>query len=165
MTSFFAIEHYSPIVVLVVGLSTFFGFWGPGTALLHVLRLKLPLPWHHVTAVLLGIQAGSLAVQIVGAFGIATYPVLVSLWGLPLVPGAAAVFFRRSTIRSFSFSGQAKTTLLLAAIIALAVIVNLLIALAPSSKIDELYYHMLVPSRIVSDGALRFYRLPWESAI
>jgi hypothetical protein len=43
--------------------------------------------------------------------------------------------------------------------------VNLLISLAPSTKIDELYYHMLVPSRIVMDGALRFYREPWESAI
>ena len=56
-------------------------------------------------------------------------------------------------------------TLLPIAVIGIAVVTNLLIALAPSTKIDELYYHMLVPSRIVSDGALRFYREPWEGAI
>jgi hypothetical protein len=51
------------------------------------------------------------------------------------------------------------------AIVAAAVATNMLVALAPSSKIDELYYHMLIPSRIISDGGLRFYREPWEGAI
>jgi len=50
-------------------------------------------------------------------------------------------------------------------IVAVAVATNTLVALAPSTKIDELYYHMLMPSRIVSDGRLRFYREPWEGAI
>ena len=39
------------------------------------------------------------------------------------------------------------------------------VAIVPSSKIDELYYHMLLPARIVADHGLRFYRLPIESAI
>jgi hypothetical protein len=51
------------------------------------------------------------------------------------------------------------------AITCAAIVTNLLVALAPSTKIDELYYHMLVPSRIISDGTLRFYRQPWEGAI
>src|SRR5207253_6660696 len=51
------------------------------------------------------------------------------------------------------------------AIVAAAVLMNALIALAPSTTIDELYYHMLMPSRIVADGALRFYREPFLSAI
>ena len=42
---------------------------------------------------------------------------------------------------------------------------NLFAALAPSTKIDELYYHMLLPSRIVTDGGLHFYHSPFESAI
>src|SRR5262249_44263104 len=51
------------------------------------------------------------------------------------------------------------------AILTAGVATNILVALATSTKIDELYYHMLIPSRIVSDGALRFYREPWEGAI
>lgn len=40
-----------------------------------------------------------------------------------------------------------------------------MVALAPSTKIDEIYYHMLVPSRIVIEGALHPYRQPWEGSI
>ena len=50
-------------------------------------------------------------------------------------------------------------------IVGVAVALNALVALAPSTKIDELYYHMLVPSRILSDSALHFYREPWQAAI
>jgi len=42
---------------------------------------------------------------------------------------------------------------------------NLAVALAPSSKIDELFYDMLIPKRIAADGALNYYRLPIEAAI
>jgi hypothetical protein len=165
MTSFLAIEHYSPLAVLAVGLATFFGFWGLGTALLRAIRLNVPPPWNDVTAVLLGILAESLAVQIVGMFAVATHGVLVSLWWLLLAITVAAAVFRRPRIRSFVFAGWKNAAFLPAAIIGIALIVNLLVAMAPSSKIDELYYHMLVPSRIVTDGALHFYRLPWEAAI
>lgn len=54
---------------------------------------------------------------------------------------------------------------LLYSLIVLAWFTNLAVALAPSSKIDELYYHMLVPKRIANDGILRLYRLPIEAAI
>src|ERR1700726_174672 len=52
-----------------------------------------------------------------------------------------------------------------AALLVTAWLTNLVVALAPSTKIDELYYHMLTPRRIVEDGALRFYLLPLEQAI
>ena len=52
-----------------------------------------------------------------------------------------------------------------AAILISAWLANLVVALAPSTKIDELYYHMLLPKRIVEDGGLRFYLLPLEQAI
>jgi len=38
-------------------------------------------------------------------------------------------------------------------------------AISGSTKIDELNYHMLLPSRIVADYALIFYRDPWPAAI
>jgi len=44
-------------------------------------------------------------------------------------------------------------------------IFSLLIALNPSTKIDELYYHMLLPSRIVLDQSILPYNYPWPSAI
>jgi len=40
-----------------------------------------------------------------------------------------------------------------------------LVSLAPSTKIDETYYHMLIGQRIVADHGLRVYQLPYEQAI
>lgn len=54
---------------------------------------------------------------------------------------------------------------IIASVLLLALLANLVVALAPSTKIDELYYHMLTPKRIVEDGGLRLYMLPIESAI
>jgi hypothetical protein len=165
MTSFLAIERYSPFIILVMGLSTFAGLWGVGTALLHAVRLKLPVPLNHVTAILLGIQTASLAVQIFGMLGIATRLVLIAIWWSLLCFAVGALFACRPRKLRIVFPKCDWTALLITAIVGVAIVVNILIAIAPSTKIDELYYHMLVPSRIVSDGAFRFYRLPWEAAI
>jgi hypothetical protein len=135
-----------------------------GSMILFCVRVRLPSPWNQVIAVLLGIQVLSLTVQIVGFAEVASRLVLIAIWWAVFAIGAAMLLFRvRSKIMS-PFS-TLEGLGLSAAIIGTAIATNFLVALAPSTKIDELYYHMLVPSRIVSDGALRFYREPWEGAI
>src|ERR1700692_232435 len=165
LTSFIAIEHYTPLLVLASGISTFIGLWGLGATILLCVRVRLPSPWSHVTAVLLGIQALSLSVQIVGMAEMASRLVLVAIWWAMVAIGAAMLLLRVRTILRSPFSTLDARALLPTAIVGSAIATNLLVALAPSTKIDELYYHMLIPSRIVSDGALRFYREPWEGAI
>jgi hypothetical protein len=61
--------------------------------------------------------------------------------------------------------GRFRTDHFLKALLIVIWLTNLAVALAPSSKIDEVYYHMLVPKRIAADGAMNFYRLPIEAAI
>ncbi len=51
------------------------------------------------------------------------------------------------------------------AVIAVVCTINLCIAVAPSTKIDELHYHMLIPKRVMEDNGLHLYRLPYEAAI
>jgi hypothetical protein len=165
LTSFLAIQHYSPLLVLVTGVSTFVGLWGVGTAILLCVRLRLPAPWNHVAAVLLGIQAFSLAVQVVGMAGMTSRSVLSAMWWALIACGAAMLLLRERPMIVTPFSATDKSALLPTTIAGIAVATNLLVAIAPSTKADELYYHMLVPSRIVSDGALHFYRVPWEGAI
>lgn len=165
MTSFLSTENYTPILVLIIGLATFVGLEGLGAAILRALRVRLPSPWLQVSAVLLGIQFSSLIVQAVGMTHIATRGVLGGVWwGLVVLGGGAALLWGRPAAqdkgpswRSLSFSGWVPVCVAGAA--------NLLVAMAPSTKIDELYYHMLVPSRIVIDRALLFYREPWPGAI
>ena len=160
-------------MVLAIGLATFIGFWGTGAVLLHSTRLHIPSPWRPVTAVLLGIQAVSLAVQIAGMAELASRRALDAMWLAVVVIGIVMLLLSNQQKLMEFFRNPTKLTQTLSlglvhipiAIIGIAVVTDLLIALAPSSKIDELYYHMLVPSRIVADGALHFYRLPWEGAI
>lgn len=44
-------------------------------------------------------------------------------------------------------------------------LINVFAAAAPSSKVDELYYHMLLPKRLIEDGGLVFYQIPWQAAV
>jgi hypothetical protein len=165
LTSFLASEGYSPLLGLVTGLSTYVGLWGVGAALLFFIRLRLPPPWNHVCTILLGIQVLSLVVCIAGMAAAASQLVLRLIWWALVTVGAGMLVLRSRRGILVPFAKPEGLALLPIAITATAVAFNLLVALAPSTKIDELYYHMLVPSRIVLDGALRFYREPWEGAI
>jgi hypothetical protein len=95
---------------------------------------------------------------------LASRPVLIAMWcALIALGGAKIISQEHLSITPVSIRNKPALTPMVIAGTALSI--NLLIALAPSTKIDDLYYHMLIPSRIVSDGALRFYREPWEGAI
>jgi len=52
-----------------------------------------------------------------------------------------------------------------AAVILAVAAINLVIAVAPSTKLDELHYHMLLPKRVLEDQGLYLYRQPYELAI
>jgi hypothetical protein len=165
VTSFLSIPYYSPVMVLAAGLSTFVGLWGVGAALLYLVHLRLASPWNQVAAVLLGIQILSLTVQVIGMAEVASPSVLCTIWWTLVAIGASTLLLRgRSTFIELSPLRYGAALLPITIIVA-AILINALVALAPSTKIDELYYHMLIPSRIVVDGALRFYREPWFSAI
>lgn len=162
MTSFLSLSAYSAPVVLLLGLSMFAGCMGLGLLLLRLLRTELPAPFGQVVAVLLGLQATSLAVQIVAMAQAATPTVLIVLWGVSLAGGAMGWMFCRPVRGADVLPAIPKTALVIAA---MAAGLNLLAAVVPSSKIDELYYHMLLPARVVADHGLTVYRAPIESAV
>jgi hypothetical protein len=96
---------------------------------------------------------------------VASRPVLGAIWWSLAALGAVTVVAQVRVRLAVAFPKNDQWALLPIVIVSIAVAADLLIAIAPSTKIDELYYHMLLPSRIVTDGALRFYREPWEGAI
>ena len=118
-----------------------------------------------MTAILLGIQLLGLAVEIVGIAEIASRPLLSAIWWTLFVLGAAMLITRVRSRFARSILSCGRKAILPFAIIGTAIVIDLLIAIAPSTKVDEIRYHMLLPSRIVTDGALHFYREPWEGAI
>ena len=166
MSGWLARDSYSPLAVIGTGLLTYAGALGVGRLALRLAGVSLSSTWSVVVGVLLGVQVLSLSVQLLGMTSVASPGVLIALailvWlpGLPEIGRAVRAIRggRRAPVMDSSFARA------LLVIIAVTLTVNLVIAAAPSTKADEIYYHMLVPSRIVHDGALRFYLLPWEGA-
>lgn len=155
-------DAYLAPAVLLVGATTFVASMGLGLLLLRLLRTRLPTPFCQIAAVLLGIQAISLAVQLVAMAQAATPLALIALWCGALAGGAAGWIFCRPARGDGDRPPIPRSALAIAAV---AAGLNLLAAVVPSSKIDELYYHMLLPARIVADQGLVIYRAPLEAAV
>jgi hypothetical protein len=79
--------------------------------------------------------------------------------------GCYELFRSRSHVRLMpTLKITARSDRWFAAIVAAVVTLNLIITIAPSTKIDELHYHMLLPKRVLEDGRLYLYRQPYELA-
>jgi hypothetical protein len=134
-----------------------------------VLRLigirELSWYWRIAFTFLAGQAAVSVLVEITLILGVGSGAALRLLaWSLACIAIIGHFFFSwTGTIKAVGEILSADK--LIATVLLLAVATNLVAALAPSTKIDELYYHMLTPKRIVEDSGLRFYLLPIESAI
>jgi hypothetical protein len=157
MTGFTSIAHYSPALVLIVGGFTVAGIIGIGYALGRALHLRQP--WLSTVGAIGAIEIFTLAVEAVSMLNVATRPVLIAIWSVFSASGSILLITagphpKRTSIGSVAAGGAA-----------VILLVNLLIALCPSTKEDEVYYHMLVPSRIVQDSGLLFYREPLRAAI
>ncbi len=165
MTSFSSAEHYQPFFVLLIGSLTFIGFLGTGIGILRFLRFKLNSPWLQVIGVLFGIQIFSLLIQLIGMAQAASHLLLICAWAtLVIFGGISNARWNRPSRFAFKKS-KSFLDWVPCVFVFITILAMLLVAIAPSTKHDELHYHMLVPSRIVMDGALHFYQFPIVSAI
>ncbi|MBI1764733.1 MAG: hypothetical protein HYR56_25205 [Acidobacteria bacterium] len=133
--------------------------------LLQLCQMHLPAPWRQVAGLVLGLEAFSLLVQLAGMAGLATGNVLGGLWGLLALCGGVAVWHERTQLPKLRVGEISRGEGLGLGICGAALCLNLLAALPPATKIDEVYYHLVLPSRLVLDEGLRFYRQPWQGAI
>jgi len=157
MTGFTSIASYSPWLVLLAGAFTIAGVLGVGNALGRALRLSQP--WRSVAGAIASMELLTLAVEAVSMAHVASRAVLIGTWAAFSIAGIFLLVRRASWPKDMNIGSMA------CAGVAAILVVNLLIALCPSTKQDEVYYHMVVPSRIVQDGGLLFYRQPLRSAI
>lgn len=170
---FHLLESYSSLRVFFFGAVTALSFTGTGLWLLEKLTgKKLPLLIALPTGTLLGILVFSVLVQFSGFAHIATPSVLRIMWLVLILFGLYVFvsYWKRMHCLLFAslrrinavFRG-AKFSLFCALILIILLFSTLLVSLAPSTKIDELYYHMLVPLRLFQESALNYYREPWPA--
>ncbi len=126
---------------------------------------RLPWHWNLAFIMLTGQAAMNILVQAVLLTGGGSAHTLRLLAWTLLGAATAGHFLAPDMPSSASLVKTVRENKFSAAILISAWLTNLVVALAPSTKIDELYYHMLLPKRVVEDGALRFYLLPLEQTI
>ena len=152
------------ILNLAAGLAYLTACVAIGSAFLRQLDIHAPPYWYFPLAALSGVAAVNTCVVLALVFGggVLTLRVLLAVI---LYVAAQELMMHSKVSQAFALAGSIVRERWIAPVVLVALGLNLLIALAPSTKIDEIYYHMLVPSRVVSDGGLRAYREPFESAI
>lgn len=149
-------------LALVAGLTV-----GLGRIPLSVLtRDRLPDGWHTPLAAVAGIAMVNLAMQAWIAARwtscrnialLAEILVAVAVAGWACNPPRVRIRWQERTC-------EWRPHLPMLAFPMAAAAVNLIIAAAPSTRNDEIYYHMLTPERLIKDGALLAYLLPYEAS-
>ena len=158
MSGYHSLENYSPCLTLIVGILGFGGISGCG--MLAWQRANLQQPWHLVVGIVTGVLGFGFGVQIVGVCEVASTAVLSS-WLFVWV-SAGGVYWLVQCRKMVDRSGQQSRSLL---IVSVPCLILLVMAISGSTKIDELYYHMLLPARVVAEQKLTFYNYPWQSAV
>lgn len=112
---------------------------------------------------ILGLLSFSILVQVMSFYDFINFiNFLVYLNYLILFIGLINLFINKSTLITFLiFIKKNRTTWVLLGIVS----VGLLISMAPLTKHDEIFYHALLPLRIIQDNYLHFYTWPFEGAI
>jgi hypothetical protein len=159
------IAHYHPLLSLLCGVLAWGWTAGPGGLLLKGAKLRIEGAMGLAAEFLLGSMIVGMVVQILAWSGFSTGPVMKLLAGILVLAAVAMVpcwirraFRTASAVRSRPFDAFALPVWLLALVLLIA-------AAAPASRSDETGYHFLVGTRLLFDGSLRYYPLPWEATV
>jgi hypothetical protein len=144
------------LIPLLQGLLALFTISGVGRLFLWpITGPSLRWYWHLALIMVAGQAAANTLVEAALLGGIGSAQTLRAIaWILAGMAVAGHVFAPRIRTSGTMVSAFRENKFP-AALLLMAWLTNLVVALAPSTKIDELYYHMLTPKRIVEDGGLR----------
>jgi hypothetical protein len=150
---------------LLAGTAAVISVSGIGRGMIRfVTKVSLPLHWYVALSMLGGVGIASVVVQITAMIGtdrrgFELLAAVICLLGL-----VCHICFRNGWM-PLAWKLPGKIGYLTLGMLVCAVACSCFAALAPSSKIDELTYHMLASRRVVEDGGLRIYQFPSAQAI
>jgi hypothetical protein len=154
------------LIPLVQGSVLVLALLGIGKLALRLLHpCMLPWQWRLAFVAILGQATLNFLVQLLLISGTSSILRLKILGLLIIGVGIAGHVPARKDHASQLRVRQFRNNNLFKLLLALIWLTNLTVALAPSSKIDDVFYHMIVPKRIATEGTMNFYRLPIEAAI
>ena len=153
----------TPMVTLIIGALSFFSIIGVGRIINDSLSLRLPKEWLFLSSIILGILSLSFIYQVQVFFKYNSY-LSICIFILFLCLGNFKCFLLFKNLNSINIKVFFNNKFFFA-IIVISLLFNILLAISPSTKIDELAYVMPFISRILEDKSLLYYDLPWESSI
>jgi hypothetical protein len=148
---------------LFVGLSSLVGVSGVGRLAMRPFR-PVALHWYIALSMLAGFALSSVSIQCLAMVGSGPTGFRILGAGI-LVLGLAGHWIGRSRYSSLPLIRARRLRIFAISFMCLVLAVPALISLAPSTKSDEIYYHMLVGRRVLEDHSLRVYQRPFEQAI
>ena len=151
---------FFPLLTLLTGSLSLIGFICIGQFIKNQLKININDIWGNLISLILGIFSFSLIIQFISFLKINNKFTLGILAVFVILIGFIRILLKKIRIPKIDKKSIIPTTLLISIFL-----IRILIAIIPSTKIDELHYHMLLPIRLISEKGLNFYSLPWEGAI
>jgi hypothetical protein len=140
------------LIPLFDGAVLAFAALGIGNFMIWLLGLRmLPWYWRMAFVAVLGQATVNLLVQSLLLSGESSVHRLRILGLVAIVVGSVGHSLAYKTGPRKRYPGLVRTDSFLKTLLILIWLTNLAVALAPSSKIDEIFYHMIVPKRIATD--------------
>ena len=151
---------FFPLLTLLSGLFSVFGLISLGQIINKKLHIDINNIWENLINLILGIFTFSFCIQLISFFRInnklslGIFAILIMFLG-----------FKKISLVKLKIPKIEKKTIIPYSLLISILLIRLLISVIPSTKIDELHYHMLLPIRLISERGLNYYNLPWEGAI
>ncbi|MGK2859770.1 MAG: hypothetical protein ACSLFQ_21440 [Thermoanaerobaculia bacterium] len=157
---------YSPLLSLLLGVVLVAAHLGWGLRVFGSLEVRHLAPLRLAVSILAGQSIYSLLTFVLAVTQLVTHPALVIFFIAYTSIGVSLLIRQRGTLRETAELARASLRPSIAWIpVGAMALMMLLYALAPATKIDEVYYALLAPLRVWQDGALHFYNVPFPAAI
>lgn len=153
-------SFFHPIFTTLFGVISYLSILAIGRIEIKFLKISLSKIWDLSARIILGIFSLSLVNQFLGYLEINTSQSYIFL----IVILSILSFWECMNIDLTKIKLTKKDILPLS-FLSIIFSIRFTLSVIPSSKIDELTYHMFTPLRIVSDQALIYYQFPWPASI
>ncbi|MAR84909.1 MAG: hypothetical protein CL869_01770 [Cytophagia bacterium] len=167
MNGFTYIESWNPTLIplisFILGSFSYLSLSGIGRNINNLFDLKIEKPWNITFRTIVGLFIFSLINQIIAILKINNFYIYLLVTIIFLFFGLSEFLFLFKE-RHIKLKFHKKNLIPISILISIYLI-RILLSIIPTTKIDELNYHMLLPLRIVSDKALIYYQFPWEGSI
>ncbi|MHB8814116.1 MAG: hypothetical protein ACYDAE_12695 [Steroidobacteraceae bacterium] len=161
------LASYSSWRVFLCGTLTALTFWGVGRVVGRRWLRSVPEFVRCPAELLAGVLTVSLVVQAFALADVSHAATMRAVWYLGLLLpglslGAPLLAYARQRPHAFPFPRKVGWWWVPMVVLCAALLIA---GMAPESRADEVSYHTLAAARLLTDGGLKFYALPWEASV